>query len=120
MPTPNDLMGLGTPGELAEVLGNAPSALNCTGTAQTTAATIKSTAVELLASSSNTGAILPATGKVGSPYYVFTSTSTAGVVYAPVSQTLNGASNGSVTLAQNTSTIIIQYKKGFWACQAAA
>ncbi len=120
MPTCDDLTGLGVAGQLAEALGNQPLALGTLGTSQTASATIRSTNIELIASSSQTGAILPASAKVGTPYYVFCSSSTAGIVYAPSGQYLNGAQNGSVTLAQNKSTILIQYKRNYWMCQAAA
>lgn len=110
MPTGTDLMGLGMASPLADALGNSPSQLACLGTGQTTAATIKSTNVELVPSSSNTGAIFQANALVGSPYFLFNAQSTSAVVYPPVSSYMNGTQNGSFTLAQNKAAILFQYK----------
>lgn len=114
MPTGDDLVGLGMPPSLASILGNQPSSLTCTGTAQGTAATILSKLIELVAASSQTGAILPSGAHIGSPFYVFCSSSTSAVVYCPSGHTLNGTANNSLTLAQNKSAYLVQYKKGFW------
>lgn len=52
MATSTDLTGLGVAPQLAELIGNQPSTLTCTGTSQTTAATILSKNVELSTASS--------------------------------------------------------------------
>lgn len=114
MPQAPDLVGLGMPPELARVLGNTANALTCTGTSQATAATIKTHNTELVAASSQTGAIFNSNSLVGSPFYLFTSSSTSAVVYPPTGQTLNGTQNGTFTLAQNKAAIAIQFKKGSW------
>lgn len=115
MPTADDLTGLGMPPLLASELGNQPNALTCTGTSQTTAATIKTKNTELVAASSQTGAVPPSDAKVGSPYFLVASASTTAVVYVPVGHTLLGSLNGSVNLAQNKCMILWQYKLNNWA-----
>jgi hypothetical protein len=119
MPTGDDLIGLGMPSELARSLGNSPNALACTGTSSATAATIKTHLVELVPSSSNTGAIFQSSAKVGSPHYFFNAQSTSAVIYVPSGDTFNGTLNGTFTLAQNKSAIITKYKvsagAGYWA-----
>ena len=110
MPTGDDLVGLGMPAQLAEALGNTPHALACTGTAVATAATIKTTNTELVPSSANTGAVLQASAKVGTPYYMFNAQSTSAVIYVPTSSVLNGTTNGTFTVAQNKAAILWQVK----------
>jgi hypothetical protein len=95
---------------MAEALGNQPNALGCTGTAQATAAVIKTTNTELVPSSANTGAILQASAKVGTPYFLFNSQSTSAVVYPPTGGAMNGTTNGGFTIAQNKAAILWQFK----------
>ena len=115
MPQSTDLVGLGVAPELATKLGNDAVTLTTTGTAQTTAATITSTNVELSTAGGATGAILPSGALVGTPYFVFTSTATTGVVYPPSGHYLVGSLNTGVNVAQNKGAIFWQYKKGYWA-----
>jgi len=115
MPQGDDLVGLGMPAQLAATLGNTANALTCAGTSQTTAATVKVHNTELVAASSQTGAILPSLALVGTPYWFFTSSSTTAVVYCPVGHNLNGSANGSLSIAQNKGAVIWQYKKSNWA-----
>jgi hypothetical protein len=116
MPTQDDLAGLGMPTPLATVLGNQPSNLTCTGTSQTTAATMLTRNLILNAQTSQTGAILQNNSKVGSPWWVANGTlsTTSAVVYAPVGNTLNGVLNNSVTIAQNGFVIIFQSALKTW------
>lgn len=114
MPQATDLLGLGMSPFLAGELGNTASTLTCAGTTQATGAVIKSKNVELTAASSQTGALLQSASKIGSPYYLTCSSSTAAVVYVPVGQNLNGVANDSLTLAQHKSAIVWQYKLNNW------
>jgi hypothetical protein len=114
MPQATDLMGVGIPPLAADELGNTANIVTCAGTGQTTATSIKTKNSELVAASSQTGAILPSSAKIGSPYYVVASASTAAVVYVPVGQYLNGAQNDSLTLTQNKAAILWQYKLNNW------
>lgn len=114
MPQASDLTGLGVPPQVASALGNQATAVTCAGTAQTTATAILSHLAELTAASSQTGAILPATALVGTPYYVFSAASTSAVVYVPSGHYLNGSQNAGLTVAQNKGAVLIQYKKNYW------
>lgn len=115
MVSPVALMGHGMPPQLADLLGGEPNVLTCTGTAQGTAATVKSKNTELSAASSQTGAILPSASNVNSEFFFFCSSSTSAVVYVPSGHYLNGSQNAGLTIAQNKGAIIWQYKKGYWA-----
>ena len=115
MPTSQDLMGASVPPLQAGMQGNDPSTVTTTGTSQATAAAILSHAVTLTTASSQTGAILPSTAKIGTPYYVSCPTATTGVVYAPVGHTLNGsASTSGLSIAQNKTAIFIQISYKVW------
>lgn len=114
MPTQDDLMGLGMAAQLSEVLGANPNVLTTTGTAQGTAALMKSRNQELLTAASQTGAILSTTAAIMRPHFIVNPTATTAVIYAPSGQTLGGTLNGSFNLAQNKAAIVWQYKKGFW------
>ncbi len=120
MPTSNDLMGAGVPPLQASMQGNDPQAINGAGTSQATATPILSHLVTLTGGSSATGAILPAQGKIGTPYYVYDIGSTRGKVYCPVGQTLNGTSNGGCTFSAVGVIIFIQISKGVWVCTGTA
>lgn len=113
--TADALMGLGMPAQLSTLIGANPHALTTTGTAQTTAAVLKSRNSELVTAGSQTGAIPPSTAGVMEPYFLMTSAATTGVVYVPVGHTLLGTLNGSFNLAQNKAAIFWQYKKSNWA-----
>src|SRR5262249_18004500 len=118
MPQATDLEGVGVPGEVARIYGNQASTVNCTGTAQATAALIKSHSVEVVPSASNTGAIFSSSALVGTPHYFFNAQSTSAVIYGAVGDFMNGSQNGSFTLAQNKSAILWKYKQlagnGYW------
>ena len=114
MPQATDLMGVGMAAQLANELGNTANALTCTGTSQATAATIKTTNTELVAASSQTGAILPSTAKIGTPYFVNAQASTSAVVYVPVGQYLNSVQNDSLTVAQYKAAVLWQSKLNYW------
>ena len=112
MPQSTDLVGLGMAPELARELGNQASALTCAASStQTGAAKVLTTNVELTAAGGANSAILPATAKIGTPYFFFTTSSTAAIIYSPVGDVMNGTSNAGVTLAQNKAALIIKYKQ---------
>ena len=116
MPTGDDLIGVGVPNMVANIIGNTPSTLVCLGTSsQANSAPILSHLVELTAASgSANGAVLPSSAKIGTPYYFVTSTSTAAIVYVPSGHSLNGSSNGGITCAQWKGCIAWQYKSKNW------
>jgi hypothetical protein len=112
--TSDALMGLGMPAQLSALMGGNPNALTTTGTAQGTAATIKSKNTELVTAGSQTGGILPSTAGVMEPYFINVQSATSGVVYVPSGHSLNGSANAGVTIAQGKAAIIWQYKKSNW------
>ena len=114
MPQSTDLMGLGLPPQISAQLGNQAAVHTCTGTTNATAVLIKTHMPELVAASSQTGAIFNSAALVGSPYFVFCSSSTAAVVYPPVGKTMNGTTDLGVTVAQNKMCVFIQFAVGKW------
>ena len=112
--TADALTGLGFPGQQANALGANPHALTCTGTAQGTAAILKSRNTELVTAGGATGAIAPANAPVMEAYFIVNPTATSGVVYVPSGHSLNGSANAGVTVAQNKQVIFYQYKRGQW------
>ena len=120
MPQATDLMGVGMSAELARELGNTPNVVTCAGTTLGTATTIKTTNSELSASGSATGAVLPTSAKIGTPYFVFVSSSTSAVVYVPSGSTLNTVTDDTLTLAQKKSAILMQYKRNAWSALVTA
>jgi hypothetical protein len=114
MATTDALMGFGVPAQLASLLGGNPNVLTTTGTTVGAAAVLKSRNTELSTAASQTGAIPPTTAAVMEPYFITNPASTSAVLYVQSGHTLNGSLNGTKTLAQNSNTILWQYKKTFW------
>jgi hypothetical protein len=108
-----DIMGLGMAPQQASLLGHQVSALTATGSTQATAATMRSSLVEMTATGAD-GIILPTGASIGKEYYVFNSSASTGLVYVPVGDTLNTTLNGSVSVATHKGVMLVQYKKGFW------
>jgi len=113
--SPDAAMGLGLPHALAALITSPALAINGVGTTQVGAAQIRARSVELVPASSNTTFIMRSGTANNEPYHLFNSQSTSAVVFPPVGDTLNGSANGSLTILQNKSAFIWQYKKGFWA-----
>lgn len=113
MPTSQDYMGLGMPGQMAAMIGNDPVALTAAGSTQATATLITSHLIEMTATGAD-GLILPTTPRIGTPYWVFNSSASTGLVYCPVGHTMNTTSNGSVSVATHKGVVVIQYKRLFW------
>lgn len=114
MPQSQDLMGFGMDPFSSGLLGNDPQALAGTGTTQGTAAAILSHLVEVTGASSNTGAILPASAHIGTPFYVASVGGTAAKIYVPSTHTLNGTTNGGATFSAAGLLIFIQTSRGKW------
>ncbi len=114
MPTQTDLTGVGMPPLQASILGNQPQAVTCAGTAQTTATAMLTHNTVLTAAGSQTGAILPSGGLMGTPYWTACASSTSAVIYCPSGHSLNGLSNNSLTLAQNKAAVLMRYAGNQW------
>lgn len=124
MPTSDSLTGLGMPPQLAASLGANPAKISGIGTTQTGAAVLISRNVELNSQSTATAFVPPSTAAINEPYFLINSQSTTALVYVPSGHTLSsvtsGGSNGHVSVAQNTSCIMWQYKPKFWAVNLSA
>lgn len=122
MPTATALMGLGMAAQPAELLGGEPSARGAgVGTAQVGAKTILSKNSEVTPTAGQTAYILP-NSNVFQDYHFYNSAATAvtALIFPPVGHTMNGTLNASVSVAQNKTAIIWQYKPNFWAAVISA
>src|SRR4051812_23396159 len=120
MPTSQDLMGGGIAPLVASMLGNDPLAISGAGTTQTTATAIRSHLSVVTGTASNTGAILPVDGKIGSPFFVANVGGTAAKIYCPVGHTLNGTSNGGCTFSAVGMLIFIRTSTTAWSVTGTA
>jgi hypothetical protein len=109
----DELVGLGVPPQLAFLIGDQPLVQAGTGTSQTGATLLKGCTTELTTTGGNTAFLLQTFGP-NTPYFLFNSASTTALVFCPSGATINGSSNGSVSIAQNKGAIVWEYKKGFW------
>jgi len=118
MPTPDDLMGFGMAPFVAGELGNRPNTVVCSGTVQSgAAAIIEHLSLINAANSGSLAAILPSSGKVGTPYFISGGGTSAPRIFCPVGQTLNGTVNGSINFsASNASGLFIQMTLNNWYC----
>ncbi len=107
MATSADLMGLGTPPAVADLLGFTPATVAGATTAQATG-TLIGTAFTLATTSGGATAFRLPTSPVGAPLYFFNTSATAALVYPPVGGSINGGStNASVSVGQNTGLVFI-------------
>lgn len=114
MPSSLGLMGVGVPAQQARVIGSDYTALTCAGTTQGTAAAVLSKMVELTAAANQTGAVLPDNADVQEEFNFFNSSATSAVVYVPAGHYLNGTQNAGLTVAQDKTAKIWQYKPKYW------
>ena len=114
MPQSQDLMGLSMPYPLAGEVGNDVSSINGAGTTVGAATKITTKFVLITGASSQTGAILPADAKIGSPYYVVSKGSAAAVIYPPSGQTINSGASSVTMSAAVSSGIFIRASATVW------
>jgi hypothetical protein len=110
----DELTGLGMSPQLAVLIGDNPGVLAGKGTTQTGATPFLGNLEEVTATGGQTAFVLTHY-ELNTPVFVTCTSSTSAVVFCPSGATLNGSSNGSLTIAQNKSAIFWEYKKGFWA-----
>ena len=114
MPQSQDLMGASMAWPLAAELGNDVTSINGAGTTAGAATPITSHFVLVNGASSQTGAILPAGAKIGTPYFVVSKGSAAAVIYPPTGTTINNAA-ASVTMSAAVSAgIFIRASTTVW------
>jgi hypothetical protein len=103
----NKLVSLGMWGEMAEqvVLGEVVTGLTAAGTNQATALAITASANIFGTVASGTGAILSQND--GARIVVRNGGANALLVYAPVGGTMNGTSNGSLSIAATKNALFV-------------
>lgn len=101
-----DLMGLGMPGPLANLLGNATGTIAGVGTAQATAAILTSSMAKLTTGSGQTAFVFRSTTTISRLFFLYNSSATTALIFPPVGGTIVGQSqDASFSLAQNKSVI---------------
>lgn len=116
----SDLMAYGRSWPEAGVLGNTPVSITAAGTiaGQAAATTIvPGTNIAIIATGSAAACatVMSTAWSLGTPVYVINNTGVTASVFCPVSGSMNGTSNGSLTLATAKSAIFIQTTAGVWA-----
>jgi len=114
--TSDSLLGLGTPPQLAALMGANPLIQNgAANNSQTGATTIRSRNLEVNPGASTNSFIFPATIGVMEPYFIVNFSGQTANIFPAVGQTMNNTLNGGFALATAKAAIVWQYKKGFWA-----
>ena len=110
------LMGLGMPGELADIMGADYFLAVGTGITQVGAKPLIGDNAELNAASSQTAFLLPITQQIAEPVFAVntSATATTALVFPPLTHTLNGSTTVPLSIPQFKSAIIWQYKPKFW------
>ena len=110
----NTLISLGMWGEIAEqvVCGEVVTALTAAGSTQATALPITASAAIFGTVASGTGAILAQTS--GARVLVRNGGANALLVYAPVGGTMNGTSNGSLSIATTKNALFVSADGTNW------
>jgi len=118
MSTVQDLMGLGMPAPLAARLGNTPDVKTLAANSDQASAYVVQQHVTVISVATTTAnSIKFATGaSLGAPFYVVNNlaATVTGVVYCPVSGTMNGTANGSVSLTTGKTAIFQQTAQSVW------
>lgn len=109
------LMGLGLQGELADIIGADYALVTGVGTTQAGAKAIIGDNAELSASGGQTAFVLPTTQQIAEAVFAVNPSGTTALVFVPLSHTLNGTLNASLSIATNKAAIFWQYKAKFWA-----
>ncbi len=110
----DDLTGFGFSAQQSELLGGVTIKITGVGTTQTGAAVVTSRGAELNPAGGASAFVFPTTVKLFQPYYLVNPQSTAALVFVPSGHTLNGTANASVSISQNATAIIWQYKPKNW------
>lgn len=101
-----NLVGIGTPPEMANQLGDSiTTTLAGAGTSQTGATLLTGTVNAVTTTGGNTAFVTP-THTAGRTMEVYNTSSTTALVFCPSGSTMNGSSNGSVSVAQNKGVYI--------------
>lgn len=110
------LMGLGLPGEVADLIGADYSLTVGSGTAQVGAKVILGDNAELNVSAGQTAVLLPANQQVAEAIFAVNTsgTATTALIFVPPGHKLNGTTNASFSLAQFKSAVLWQYKFQNW------
>ena len=116
MATLQDLMGLGLPPRTASQIGFTPQSVTPAGTTQAAAATIPP-GYHLTLFTSVTGAtglVFSTAASLGIPNIVYcaTGSTVTGVVYCPVSGTMNESTNAGLSIIAGKAALFIQTTAG--------
>ena len=118
----SDMMGLGMPAALANLVGDTiPASVAGVGTAQSGATPLTGTINQVTTSAGQTAFLLPSTQPLGTSVNVYVSTSTAALVFPPSGGNINeGAANASFSVAQSRVASFVRVSATKWLVQYGA
>lgn len=111
MATTADLMGLGMPGPLANLLGNTPTQVTGVGTTQASGATLRSMS-SLITTGGATAFTISPNAALSRLFFVFNGSSTTALIYPPVGASAaigGGGTDAAFSLVQGKSAIIWRF-----------
>jgi hypothetical protein len=108
-----DLVGTGVPSLTAATAGHNNVSLAAAGTTQGGATLITGSVCQFSATGAD-GIVLPSAAPLAKSFYI-NCISGGGFVYCPSGHTMNGTSNGSVSVASAASVIVWQFASKKWA-----
>ena len=118
----SDMMGLGMPAALANLVGDTiPAAVAGVGTAQSGATPLTGTMNQVTTAAGQTAFLLSSAQPTGTSVNVYNSTSTAALVFPPTGASINeGAANASFSVAQAKFTTFVRVSATKWLAQLSA
>jgi hypothetical protein len=109
----SDLVGTGVPPQTALTAGHQAVSIAAAGTTQGGATLITGSVCQFSATGAD-GVVLNSASPLAKAHYI-NCISGGGIVYCPLGHTMNGTSNGSVSIASAASVIVWQYASKKWA-----
>ncbi len=118
----SDMMGLGMPAALANLVGDTiPAVVAGAGTAQAGATPLTGTINQVTTSAGQTAVVLPSTQPFGTSVNVYVSTATTALVFPPSGGNINeGAANASFSVAQSRVASFVRLSATKWVVQYGA
>ena len=118
----SDMMGLGMPSALANLMGETiPAPVAGATTAQATATPLVGTINQVTTSAGQTAVLLPSTQPMGTAIQIYVSTATAALVFPPSGCNINeGAANASFSVAQARVASFVRVSATKWLAQYGA
>lgn len=116
-----DMMGLGTPAALANLMGESIASVTAVGTAQVGAAALTGTINQVTTSAGQTAVVLPSNQPLATSVQVYVPSATAALVFPPSGANINeSAANASFSVAQARLASFVRVSATKWIVQYGA